>query len=132
MTAVSRPLALALLAGLALIATGCSSNNKGKIEGKWKVTSGSGAVEGAGPDAGTFFEFTADGQFRIYASAGPVQMDAAKGKYSLGSGDTVNLTDLSPAIDGKTKSREKITINGDTMTVAAGKDGKITTLTRVK
>lgn len=35
----SRGFAFVVLAALALAATGCGSNNKGKIEGKWKFVS---------------------------------------------------------------------------------------------
>src|SRR5579883_262017 len=38
MLIASRKYAFILLAGLAFLAVGCSSNNKGKIEGKWKIT----------------------------------------------------------------------------------------------
>ena len=107
MVPVSRAFALSLVAAFALFAAGCESNNKGKIVGKWQAT---GAVP-------LVFEFTADGRF-IASAAG---IELTKGKYSLGMGDTVNLTELSPPMEGKTKGREKITITGDTMNVAGEK-----------
>jgi hypothetical protein len=70
-------------------------------------------------------EFTSDGQFIM---SGAVN---SRGKYSLGAGDTVNLSDLSPPMEGHTKSREKITITGDTLILANPK-GNPTTFTRVK
>ncbi len=128
MVPVSRTFVFALLAGFALLAAGCESKNKGKIVGKWRVTNGD-VPANLGPDAGMFFEFTADGTFRAYAALGGQTIERTKGKYSLGTGDTVNLSDLSPALDGKTKSREKITINGDNMTIAGT---PTLTLTRAK
>ena len=98
----------------ALLSAGCESNNKGKIVGKWSAEGGL-----------LVFEFTSDGRF---IASGAVSVT---GKYSLGAGDTVNLSNLSPPLDGKTRSREKITITGDSMSVAGG-SGKSTTFTRMK
>ena len=47
----------------------------------------------------------------VAGAIGATVIEGAKGKYSLGAGDTVNLSDINPAIDGKTRSREKITIS---------------------
>jgi hypothetical protein len=71
------------------------------------------------------FEFTADGRFLATG------VNTITGKYSLGAGDNVTLSELNPPLSGKTRSREKITINGDTMTVA-GTGGKSMTFTRMK
>lgn len=116
MVSTVRKVAFIAFAVVALFATGCNSNNKGKIVGKWQA-------KGAIP---LVFEFTADGQFVATALGTTV----TKGRYSLGSGDTVNLSDLSPALEGKTRSREKITITGDTMVVAGNKSADMT-FTRV-
>lgn len=113
MLALRNP-ALALVAALALLATGCKSNNEGKIVGKWSAPNGA------------IFEFTADGQF--IATGG----QTIRGRYSLGAGDTVNLTNLSPPLSGKTRTREKITITGDSMVVAGGPGEPSVTFTRVK
>ena len=132
----TRSIAFLVLASAALLAAGCGSNNKGKIVGKWKATAVSGAgAEGmdlgaAAGDGGMFMEFTEDGRFKMYLSAMGQQMELGSGKYSLGMGDTVTLSDLSPPQDGKTTSRESITIKGDTMTLK-GEAGKSITLTRV-
>jgi hypothetical protein len=106
-----RKVAFLAFAVLALFAAGCSSNNKGKIVGKWQAKG-----------VPLVFEFTADGKFSATALGSTI----TQGRYSLGAGDTVNLSDLSPALEGKTRSREKITINGDTMTVAGNKSADMT------
>jgi hypothetical protein len=111
---VSRVGFLVAFVGLALLAAGCSSNNKGKIVGKW--TAGGGILT---------MEFTEDGQFIM---SGAVN---TKGKYSLGAGDSVTLSNLNPPMEGHTESREKITITGDTLLLANPK-GNPTTFTRVK
>ncbi|VTR96799.1 unnamed protein product [Gemmata massiliana] len=115
MVLARRSFLFALVTGLALFATGCSSNNKDKIVGKWEAAGGI-----------LTFEFTADGQF---IASGAMSI---KGKYSLGAGDNVTLSDLNPPLDGKSKSKEKITINGDSMTIAGSSDGKSMTFTRKK
>ncbi len=113
-----RSAALALIAVLALVATGCSSNNKGKIVGKW-----------ASPN-GPVFEFTADGRFVVTAPGG---VQIASARYSLGAGDNVTLSDLSPATkDGKTRSRERIAISGDSMTITGSRGDQPLVLTRMK
>jgi hypothetical protein len=105
---------LAVFAGLALLSAGCESNNKGKIVGKWSA--GGGLL---------MMEFTSDGQFVMSGAA------SSRGTYTLGAGDTVDLKNLSPPMDGHTASREKITITGDTLLLANPK-GNPTTFTRVK
>jgi uncharacterized protein (TIGR03066 family) len=117
-----------LVCGLALGLAGCNSNNTDKIVGKWKVTSGLPA-EAATLNLEMFIEFTADGKFSMTMNALGTNKTLSAGNYSLGSGDTVNLTNLSPPLDGKTKSKEKITITGDTMSLATDKGSM--TLTRV-
>jgi hypothetical protein len=131
-----RPLALAVCA-LALCLASCSSSNKGKIVGKWKtVAMPDTAKQGipAGATVDMYFEFTADGRFIVTGEvsfAGMKQTkEVATGKYSLGMGSTVTISDITPPLDGKSKSREKIVINGDTMTLDTEKGEKIT-LTRV-
>lgn len=109
MTFASRGFALLVLA-LALAAAGCSSNNKGKIVGKWETGGGK-----------LVFEFTDDGRF---IASGVV---SATGNYSLGSGDWVFLRNISPPLkNNQTKSKDKIVINGDTMTIDSEKGDKLT------
>lgn len=129
MALAQRPVVFALLAGFVLLAAGCS-DNKNKIVGRWKASSDQAEPSNMPAEAGMFFEFTADSQFRAYMSAGGKTIDLAKGRYRLGAGSAVYLTDLSPAMSGKTRTKEKITITGNTMSIA-GEDGKTITLTRV-
>ena len=143
-----------LVACLGLVA-GCGSNNKGKIEGKWKVNSMPGMEEKELKMMETmkaygFMEFTPDGAMRIgVESADPqVQMLLAGAgdktvlscKYKLGSGDSVEFYDLPKEMQekggglfGKNKDRAKtsVKISGDNMTLT-DPDGKTGTLTRVK
>lgn len=130
-----RKLAFVVLAGLALVAAGCGSNNKGKIVGKWKADSvgdGDPKMAQLGDDMGLFFEFSADGKFNASVSILGTTKEVGSAKYSLGSGDWVNLTDINPPQqDGKTQSKEKVTINGDKMTIL-GENNKTMTFTRVK
>ena len=118
-----RSASFAIVCLFALACTSCSSNNTGKIVGKWKASS---ADLGVPADVTVIYEFTADGRFTIGGPGGSIG-----GKYSLGMGDNVSLSDINPPIDGKTKSREKIVIAGDVMTLD-GPGGKKISLSRVK
>lgn len=136
MPRTARSLGLIVVGAVALLCSSCKSNNEGKIVGKWKATSlGAEAGIPPGADVSVIFEFTADKKFTITANVNAFGRSESKvvasGNYSLGSGDWVNLTDVNPPLDGKTKSREKITISGDSMTFEDDK-GKKQTLTRVK
>jgi hypothetical protein len=135
-----RKVAFLVLSGLALAAAGCGkSNNEGKIVGKWKAT----AVPGMSPEEqkklndlppealSAVIEFTADGRMIMSLNMLGQSQQLGTAKYTLGSGDWVNLTDLSPPQNGKTQSRDRVVISGDTMTVDTEKGEKIT-LTRVK
>ncbi len=101
--------ALALLS-----AFGCSSNNKGKIEGtKW--SSKAGTVKGTSIPAGMLkLEFTTDGKM-TYTIAGTPNT----GTYSLGMGDTVNWNFDRDLGDTKRKRHaQKCVIKGNIMTVS--------------
>ena len=95
--------------GLALLLAGCSSNNKGKIEGKWKVVSmpktdadlekvlamGVAMVVEFRADNTLHFSFVAEKpEAEAMAKLLTSQPGAQKmsGQYSLGSGDTVNFS----------------------------------------
>jgi hypothetical protein len=141
----SRLVVFVALAGFAVTLSGCGSNNKGKIEGKWKANAvdlpgiPSKDKEGLSkfpPDAAyVMMEFTADGRMigtmNLKQGESVNSQEVMSAKYSLGSGDWVNFTDMKPAQDGKTKSKDKIVINGDTMTIQTEKGEKIN-LTRMK
>ena len=98
------------------------SDNAGKIVGEWKIDG----------DARMFFEFSDKGDFRAYVAFGEQTIEVTKGRYCAQARDAVLLFDLDPTLDGKRRGREKITISGDTMTIAAGKDGQALTFTRLK
>jgi hypothetical protein len=108
-----KPAALLRLLPLAaiLFLCGCSSNNKGKIEGtKWSSVAGS--VKGKSLPAGILrLEFGADGGL-VY-TAGPARMT---GKYSLGSGDSVTFH-LDQPLQGSKTHVEKVSISGDRLTM---------------
>jgi hypothetical protein len=98
-----------------VLSTGCSSNNKGKIEGTaWKSlpVSGDEFEDGQGMPAGAVkIEFTKDGTVYLRGPIGRFD-----GKYTLGSGDWVTLH-LERPLDGKTTHRERVIINGNLMTM---------------
>lgn len=157
MFAVSRKCAFVLLAALALTATGCGSNNAGKIEGKWKFASlpntgdvnaqkGMAMMEAMGLHM--YFDFKPNGVLEF--GLGSDKPEALKGfqmlaggnsltfngKYKLLSGDGVELYDFPADMDGKApfggkdRGRGKIKITGDTMVMSDDKTSA--TLTRVK
>jgi len=113
MLIASRKYAFILLAGLAFLAVGCSSNNKGKIEGKWKITAlpekGSGKNDMAEmtkvgiyvymefkPDGGLVFGVSSDKPevLDFMKAAGAKQKFTWDAKYKLLPGDAVEIYDL--------------------------------------
>lgn len=149
-----RPIALRVagllaVAFIALLGTGCSSKNTGKIVGKWKVVSPatkSAAMDQLKADGVAMaWEFRADGTFTLSfvpaddspkAKAGAAEANrniAGKefsGKYTLGFGDRVNFTGAKDLYGGDAASTN-ITINGDNMTMKDS-DGATAKLTRIK
>jgi hypothetical protein len=92
-----------------LLATGCASNNKGKIEGTAWVSE-AGYVKGQQLPAGTLgVDFSARGtmEYRIRSRRIP-------GTYSLGMGNTVTFHLEEALSNGKTHT-ETIVIEGDRM-----------------
>jgi uncharacterized protein (TIGR03066 family) len=90
------------------------SNNKGKIVGKWR-----GSVNLYGKQnfpVSMVMEFEKDGSFLI-KGYGPTKTLKVTGKYRLNGGDYVTLFDLSEPIMGSTVHREKVTIEGDSLTM---------------
>jgi hypothetical protein len=139
----TRPLALIAVCGVAMLCTACGSNNKGKIVGKWKATALPGMsaedtekFKAMGDAMSVVIEFTADGKM-----IGTITMDMFGKKnsqeimsanYKLGTGDWVHFTNIKPPPkDKKTESKDKVVINGDTMTLETEKGDKFT-LTRIQ
>jgi hypothetical protein len=120
----TRGLQLVVLA-LALSAVGCSSNNKGKIEGtKW--TSDATTIKGQQIPAGALgLEFGSDGSL-VYRTL----MARFTGKYSLGGGDTVTLH-LDQDLAGRKEHSEKVVISGDKLTMTDS-DGTSITFSKQK
>ena len=114
-----------VLSVMILFACGCSSKNKGKIEGtKW--TSQASTVKGLPVPAGFLqLDFGADKSltYRI----GPQTLS---GTYSLGAGDTVTLR-LSQELAGRKDHVEKVSISGDRLTMTDS-DGAQMTFDKVK
>ena len=144
-----RTSALAALALAAALLVGCESNNKGKIEGKWKVVSGTGSSSGeyeknAKEGVFLYFEFRPDGTFALgqWIEMGEEKKGIGKevltAKYKLKSGDTVELTNLPKELQGKggspfgnrDRARMKITISGNDMT--ASDDSGTMKLTKIQ
>ncbi len=110
---------------LALLATGCDSKNKGKIEGThW--TSNSIQVSGKTFPAGALMLYFANDGNLIYTIGG----EAHPGKYTLGMGETVKLN-MDQPLGGKTDHSETVTIVGDQLTMKDS-DGTAITFLRVK
>ncbi|MCC6417820.1 MAG: hypothetical protein IT429_06175 [Gemmataceae bacterium] len=112
-----------LLLVAALFITGCSSNNKGKLEGtKWR--SQATTVKGIPLPAGSLqLEFSNDGKL-VYRVGGQMMT----GTYSLGMGDNVNFH-MDQNLAGRKDHTEKIVVNGNQLTMT---DSDGTTLTFTK
>ena len=100
-----------VIAALILFSVGCSSSNKGKIEGtKWSCRAG--VVKGINVPAGILkLEFNKDGTM-VYRT-GP---QTFTGKYSLGMGSYVTLN-LDRELAGKKIHVEEVTINGNELSM---------------
>ena len=141
MLSVSRKIAFVLLAALAIVATGCgSSNNKGKIVGKWKMTGGAGMKEDDLKMMEAFgvamvVEFRDDGTVTLGAQANNPELQKALDskekssftfKYKLHSGDVVEFYDLPKEMQeskkggspfgSKDRGKVNVKIEGDNMT----------------
>jgi hypothetical protein len=94
-----------------LIACGCDSNNKGKLEGtKW--SSDRATIKGKFIPAGTLFlDFRKDGTL-----AGYFDRQQISGTYSLGWGDRVSLRLDQTLITGRNHT-ESVVIDRDSMTM---------------
>jgi hypothetical protein len=150
-----RALGLIAVCGLALACTACSSNNTGKIEGKWKLVSAP-SKDSKGKDefdamnkmgVYLYFEFKSDQSLVIGIGADdPKMLDLIKStvpgqkvtwmaKYKLMSGDKVEVYDVKDEEFKKfmkgEKGRSDITIVGDDMTIK-DPDGSTSKLVRMK
>jgi hypothetical protein len=108
-----------------LLAAGCSSSNKGKIEGtKWGCLAAT--VKGIAIPAGAIsLDFGKDGSLTY--RAGP---QTYTGTYSLGRGSTVTFH-LNQDLAGRKEHAEKIVINGDQLTMTDS-DGTQLTFQKAK
>lgn len=138
MRSIARPARWVALLLLAACLAGCKSENEGKIVGKWRVNSAVSDVKR--PPLGTTvhidYEFTADNRVECVSTVtvgGQTERTTIfTAKYKLGPGNSVNLMDISPPIDGMTSSTERINITGDHMSISSGtKKGKPLMLNRV-
>ena len=153
MFAVSRKCAFVLLAAFALAATGCgSSNNKGKIVGKWQITGGPG-MKGEEmkmmemmkvtpylefKDDGTAaFGINADGMFKKLLEEKGDALNVSF-KYKLLNGDGVELYDLPKEMQDKKggglfgkkdRARANVKIDGDAMSVTDDEELKNSPMT---
>jgi hypothetical protein len=159
MTPGFRKLAFVLFAGLALVVAGCGSNNKGKIEGRWKVTTFPEKTDAKTKNEMDqlgkmglylFLEFKSDGTMSVGLGAdkkevldvikamAPQQKTTWDMKYKLLSGDGVEVYDMPADLQSgggglfgkKDRARVSIKINGDDMTLVD--DEGTTKLTKVK
>jgi uncharacterized protein (TIGR03066 family) len=118
-----RRFGLFVTAGVLLLLSGCSSNNTGKIVGKWEMTSG------RPPGASESWEFTADGKVSVNMSIG-ARHKLLKGTYTLGSGDTVDLH-LDEEFGGSKHHSMAMQIKGEELTMS-DPDGTKATFKKVK
>jgi uncharacterized protein (TIGR03066 family) len=108
-----------VVAGCVLLSLpGCSSNNTGKIVGKWELTGG------RPPGASEIWEFTADGKVSVKMSIG-VRNKSLNGTYTLGSGDTVELH-FDEVFGGSNHHSQTMQIKGDELTMSETNNTKAT------
>jgi hypothetical protein len=100
---------IVLLAG-ALLALGCASNNKGKIEGHW--SSQATSVKGQTVPAGAL-QLTFGSDHSLTYKAGP---QTFTGAYNLGMGDYVTLN-LNQELGGRKTHVERISVEGNQLTM---------------
>jgi hypothetical protein len=140
MRSAPRTFALVALAGFAFLAAGCSSNNKGKVDGRWKFVTfpETTATQGKGKELlamlnerGAYFmlEFRPDGTMTLGIGSGkPEVLEQLKAvateqgqkltgdaKFKLLPGDDVEFYDLPPEFRGEggpfgSKDRVKLQI----------------------
>lgn len=148
----SRLVVLVALAGLSVTLAGCSSNNTGKIVGKWKFVSGKGFDEQKAElekmKAYVFMDFKADNTITVGVESSDPDMQkllttlagdkvTQSGKYKLRSGDKIEVYDMPKTADGKgpfqgkDKGQTNCKIDGDKMTMT-DPDGASFQLERVK
>ncbi len=154
-----RCLALIALFGCSILAAGCGSNNKGKIEAKWKITALPEKIEGKNKNeladmakmgVYVYMEFKPDGNLTFGVGADkPEMLDLIKAmapnqkitwdaKYKLLSGDGVEIYDLPKDLQAtggglfgnKDRARVSVKITGDEMKMTD--DDGTATLTKVK
>jgi hypothetical protein len=120
---VMRMLAMALIA---LGAVGCGSNVKGKIEDtRWSNNEYTGKDGKKIPANMLKLDFRADGSMTF-----SVMGIATNGKYTLGTGSSVTFEMDKVIAGGSKKMRNKIAIDGETMTITDS-DGAVMTLRKV-
>jgi len=114
-----------VLVASALLSSGCSSSNKGKIEGTKWTSQATTVKKKAIPGGALNLEFTTDGRV-VYR----VAAQTFTGKYTLGMGDRVTLHLDQALSNGKVHS-EKIVINGTSMTMT-DPDGTTISFTKLE
>jgi hypothetical protein len=120
-----RAVAALVVAAVAVGQAGCESNNVGLLEDtKWS-SAYVPDYKGISLRGMTIsLAFHADGRFNMGLNA-PLGSISIHGRWKLGSGDTVTLYDLSQALGGHTAHNEKVTIAGDTLTMADADGTKV-------
>jgi hypothetical protein len=95
------------------------SDNEGKIVGKWESLPGGVLPDGAA----ITIEFTKERKFTMSVSAQGMIVKTITGTYTLGARSAVTIDNLSEAVDGRTRHKEKVVIADGKLTMTDS-DGK--------
>lgn len=118
MNTIFRPIAALAVAVACVGMCGCKSNNEGLLEDtRWSSAYVPDFKGMSGRGVTMTLAFHADGRF-VMSVKGPAAGGTFNGKWKLGSFDYVQLYDLSPPLGGSSSHMEKVTVSGDTMTMA--------------
>ncbi len=137
MRTASRTTALLAVLATALACPACArlSNNKGKIEGTWKLTSCTSIPDSANAalksgQGSIYFEFAPDGKATMRVEVPGLVSESVSGSYALLVEDFVQFSDFpaqkqkSGGFLGPVRSKEnvRVTVNGDEMSLMTSDD----------
>lgn len=125
MNKLLRAASLLAVAAVAVGQAGCESNNVGLLEDtKWSSAYVPDFKGISGRGVTMTLTFHADGKFGMGVS-GPAASMNISGKWKLGWGSYVTLSDLSMPLGGVTAHTESVVVAGDTLTMSDSDGTKI-------